>query len=217
MNYYLLFSLSVCFISWTSSAPTGLNSENKNETDHEKTEEDPFGEADDRINLNYGVAKAHAKDNKGGYSGVQTDSWGVTAGIKNIYTGQHVSLGSKAGSHSTTYSSGHGAPQTWATTDSAADHLSATGNAKAGFSGGEGTSHAESHSQTQTYDLGGGNVLYSNLKTKKKGDKGKTENTDMKIEENKAEEVKEDKDETEPETKIRKTTAFELDSELSFD
>jgi len=144
----------------------------------------PIGEEgsifDDRINLNFNHANAHAYNRDGSFSGSDSSSLGIQAGI--LHPGnRYQHLGGQTLSNSNSYSSGRFPPQTYANTGAAFGPYNSRGQAGSGFRGGQGHAYANSHQQQIAIPLGpfaGGPVLLSNLPdASEETDKKTTTNT----------------------------------------
>jgi len=132
---------------------------------------------DDRLNLNFNLAQAQGVGRYGGLSHSNSLSYGVNAGIRGP-GGQYQNLFSKTGSQSNGYSSGPGAPLTFANTGSRVRPGHAGGNANAGVFGGRGSSYATSQNQNIAIPLDNqGTVLFSNLQERNATKPVKTDNS----------------------------------------
>jgi len=129
----------------------------------------PIGEEgsifDDRINLNINNAHAHAYNRDGSFSGSDSSSLGIQAGI--LHPGnRYQHLGGQTLSNSNSYSTGRFPPQTYANTGAAFGPYNSRGQAASGFRGGQGQAYANSQQKQIAIPLGpfpGGPVLLSNL------------------------------------------------------
>jgi len=140
-----------------------------------KSEPVSDGNTDDRIGLNFNRGHAVAYGPHG-VSGSDSNTYGVQVGIRrpgNIYT----PLYSQTGGRGSSYSSGPGAPQTWAHGNTQLGNGYTGGNSGAGFNGGHGIAQTNSFTQHIEIPLDPfGTVLYHNLKEKKHGN-GKVNST----------------------------------------
>ncbi|ODM98122.1 hypothetical protein Ocin01_08555 [Orchesella cincta] len=133
---------------------------------------------DDRFNLNFNYGQASGIGKYGGVSQSNAASYGANVGIRGP-GGQYQNLYSQTGSQGNSFSSGPGAPLTFANANSRVQPGYAGGNAGAGVYGGKGSAHAGSINQNIEIPLDiYGTVLLSNLKernsTKSKNDTTET-------------------------------------------
>jgi len=132
---------------------------------------------DDRLNLNFNYGQAQGIGKYGGVSQSNALSYGVNAGIRGP-GGQYQNLYQNSGSQGNSYSSGPGAPLTFANANSRVQPGKAGGNANAGVLGGRGSSSAGSYNQNIAIPLDNrGTVLLSNLKERNSTDSPSSSNS----------------------------------------